>query len=295
MREQGRSKTGIASHPRVKLAPVSAPGATGERQEHLMRSLPSQVQVRREHFSGSSTSSQSRWATADIPEQRFTHGQSAADPKKVQPIQLGEFLRKYVSALSEGEITALTAAMRQLGVGSQGGAEARAIFHQFLFDEWTSGTLLPPLGRIKVDERHCFGLIEWRAVRKTASSLLPKHAAVAGWKHRALSYVECGVQPMPEGRSAEQGDVCGSLKCSQALGMVTAEAQVCVAVQQAARLCTRGACKMNKTTGCSESKTFSSAAQKNSSEPTIRDMLYKKTEAQHTWWLSLQPIRKFWT
>ena len=35
MREQRRSKTGIASLPHVKLAPMSAPGPTGERQEHL--------------------------------------------------------------------------------------------------------------------------------------------------------------------------------------------------------------------------------------------------------------------
>ena len=35
MREQGRSKTGIASLPHVKLSPVSAPGPTGNRQEHL--------------------------------------------------------------------------------------------------------------------------------------------------------------------------------------------------------------------------------------------------------------------
>ena len=35
MREQGRSKTGIASLPHVKLSPMSAPGPTGERQEHL--------------------------------------------------------------------------------------------------------------------------------------------------------------------------------------------------------------------------------------------------------------------
>ena len=35
MREQGRSKTGVASLPHVKLAPISAPGSTGERQEYL--------------------------------------------------------------------------------------------------------------------------------------------------------------------------------------------------------------------------------------------------------------------
>ena len=40
---------------------------------------------------------------------------------------------------------------------------------------------------------------------------------------------------MPKDRGAEQGDVDGSFACSLALGMVPAEARVCVAVQQAAR------------------------------------------------------------
>ena len=46
-------------------------------------------------------------------------------------------------------------AMRQLGVGSQGGAEALAIFHQRIYDEWASGSLNAPLARIKVDEKKC--------------------------------------------------------------------------------------------------------------------------------------------
>ena len=44
-------------------------------------------------------------------------------------------------------------AVRQLGVGSQGGAEALAIFHQLIYDEWASGSLDTPLVRIKVDEK----------------------------------------------------------------------------------------------------------------------------------------------
>ena len=39
--------------------------------------------------------------------------------------------------------------MRQLGVGSQGGAEATAIFHPILHDEWTASSLNEPLARIK--------------------------------------------------------------------------------------------------------------------------------------------------
>ena len=47
-------------------------------------------------------------ATTDVPEDSVTYDQQDVDPKKVRPIQMGEFLRKYVSrrllALSEGEI-----------------------------------------------------------------------------------------------------------------------------------------------------------------------------------------------
>ena len=94
---------------------------------------------------------------SDIPEECVTYDQEEWITKKVRPIQIGEFLRKFVSgrlpALSEGEIAAFTAAMHQLGFGSQGGADAIAIFHQFIYNEWASGTLVTPLTRIKVDQK----------------------------------------------------------------------------------------------------------------------------------------------
>ena len=84
-----------------------------------------------------------------LTSQNTTDEQQEVDPKKVRPIQMDEFLRKYVSrrllALSEGEIAALTTSMRQIGVGTPGGAEALAIFHQLLHDEWMTGSLRGPL------------------------------------------------------------------------------------------------------------------------------------------------------
>ena len=41
-----------------------------------------------------------------------------------------------------------------------------AIFHQLFYDEWVAGPLNRPLARIKVDEKNCFGMIEWKAVRQ---------------------------------------------------------------------------------------------------------------------------------
>ena len=75
-------------------------------------------------------------------------------------------------ALSEGEIASLSTSMRQIGVGTQGDAEALAIFHQLLYDEWTVGSLNGPLARTIVDKKNCFGMIEWQAVREAASRFL---------------------------------------------------------------------------------------------------------------------------
>ena len=102
-----------------------------------------------------------------------------------------EFFRKYVSqrllTLSEGEIAALTS-MRQIGVDTPGGAEALAIFHQLLDDEWMTGSLSGLLARIKVDGKNCFGMIQWQAVCETPR-FHSKHTAAA-WKHRNLSHLE---------------------------------------------------------------------------------------------------------
>ena len=64
---------------------------------------------------------------------------------------------------------------------------------------------------------------------------LPSHAA-AGWKHRALSFVEQEVvHQVPKDRGAVHGDIDGPLECSLALGMVGTEARLRVAEQIASR------------------------------------------------------------
>ena len=79
-----------------------------------------------------------------------TSGGTDGDPKNMRHIQVGECVRKKsvsrrLLALSEGEIATLMMAKRHVGCGSQGGAEALAIFHQLVFDEWMAGSLEAPL------------------------------------------------------------------------------------------------------------------------------------------------------
>ena len=142
MREQGRSRTGAASLPHVKLSPTSAPGPAGERQEHLNAVVSFAGAGQRRHLFRELDILTIKWATGDLPEEcrfllntqlmflkkekdptskqfdddewirslaeaqevttdvpedRVEFDQQEVDPKKVRPIQMGEFLRKYVS------------------------------------------------------------------------------------------------------------------------------------------------------------------------------------------------------
>ena len=125
------------------------------------------------------------------------------DRPKVRPIQMGEFMRKFVSRrlllLNKADIGKVMAAMRQLGVGTSGGAEALAIFHQLLYELWQANGLGRPLARIKIDEKNCFGSLEWPAVRAAALQSLPRHHAAVCWKHAAQSEVAVRSASRPEG------------------------------------------------------------------------------------------------
>eukprot|EP00973_Karenia_brevis_P038909 5371814-Karenia_brevis.AAC.1 len=125
------------------------------------------------------------------------------------------------------------ASMRQFGVGIQGGAEAIAFFAQAVDDLWHAGALTRPLAKIKIDEKNCFGMLTWPAVRAAAQEQLPKHAAAACWKHRQTSTVEQhGVDDVPKDRGAEQGDVDGPLEAGLAIGTAARASRRHVHLQQ---------------------------------------------------------------
>ena len=244
MRERGRSKTGIASLPHFKLAPISAPGPTGERQEQLDAIVSfAGAGHRRRLFRGIDILT-IKWATSDLPEERrfllntqVTFLKKEKDPTSKQ-CDDDEWIRSLTEAQEvttdvprqtlvrpfrwesscgntfpgdfwhsvRENFAALTTSMRQIGVGTPGGAEALANFHQLIYDEWTTGSLIGPLARIKVDENSGFGMIGWKAVHEAASRFLPMHAAAAPWKRRNVSFVEQeGLSPMPKGSTKKNG------------------------------------------------------------------------------------------
>ena len=152
---------------------------------------------------------------------------------------MGEFLREWVSRrllkLNARDTAKVMAAMRQFGNGAEGGTETMAIFHQLLHESWRAGEMTRPLARIKIDQKNCFGMLEWPSVRQATKDALPRHYAVAAWKHQSASEVEQhGVAPAPKNRGAEQGDVDGPLECSLTPRKVASEARA--ALHHAQRL-----------------------------------------------------------
>ena len=103
---------------------------------------------------------------------------------------------------------------RRLVVPSEGDSDEAG--RRARLEEWMSGTLDTRQARVKVGATNCSGMISWSAVRKSAGGSLPKHAAVGGWKLRALSFLEKGVKLIPKSRGAQQRDVDGPLECSLA-------------------------------------------------------------------------------
>ena len=104
-----------------------------------------------------------------------------------------------------------------------------AIFHQLLFDAWADGEQRRPLVRIKIDEKNCFGMLEWPAIRASACQTLPRHYPVLCLKHGAVSYAEQeGIEGAPKDRGAEQGDVDGPLECAIALATVAVKVRAAI-------------------------------------------------------------------
>ena len=68
MKEQGRSETGIASLPHVKLSPMSALGPTGE-QEHLDAIVSFAGAGQKRRLFRDLDILTIKWATGDLPEE----------------------------------------------------------------------------------------------------------------------------------------------------------------------------------------------------------------------------------
>ena len=69
MREQGRTRTGIASLPHVKLSLTSAPGPTGERQEHLDAIVSFAGAGQRRRLFRALDKVTHKWSAGDLPEE----------------------------------------------------------------------------------------------------------------------------------------------------------------------------------------------------------------------------------
>ena len=169
--------------------------------------------------------------------------------------------------------------MRQIGVCTPGGAEALAIFHQLQDDEWMTGSLNGPLARIGVDEKKCFGMIEWQCARRRRGfSQATRHQQRGnietspllnrkGWR-QCPKIVETSTAPWSaawlwEGWVLKHGNACLLVRRRATFhGLVLRVPQMF------------SACKQNTQSNCKKLPTSSWVARKSSPEPTTRGTCY---------------------
>ena len=141
-----------------------------------------------------------------------------ASPKPpVRPIQMGEFLRKYITrrlqALDRRRIQCSMVNARQWGVGTAGGTEAIIHLHYGIEELYRKGSLPRPLAAIQIDQNNMFGNLDWKGIREAVMDEVPSLAASTAWKHAAASEVE---QPdlvnATKNLGAEQGDAAAPLE-----------------------------------------------------------------------------------
>ena len=102
MREQGRTRTGIASLPHVKLSPMSAPGPTGEWQEHLDAVVSFAGPSQRIRLFRELDMLTIKWATGDLPEEcRFLLNTQLLFEERERP-DLEAFQQRRVGPFADG-------------------------------------------------------------------------------------------------------------------------------------------------------------------------------------------------
>ena len=155
----------------------------------------------------------------------------------VRPIQMGEFLRKYVTrrmlAVDKLRIQCSMTNARQWGVGVSGGTEAIIHTHYAIEELFFKGKLPRPIAAIQVDQNSMFGSLEWSGIRDAILDEVPNFAASTSWKHSSSSYIE---QPhLPDhakNRGAEQGDASAPLEAGATQAGIARKARIKVHAQQ---------------------------------------------------------------
>ena len=170
--------------------------------------------------------------------QEDSHMEEASPRPKVRPIQMGEFLRKFLVRRTlhvhrlRTQRTMLSC--RQWGVGAPGGSEAIAHCHLGLESLHRAGKLPTALLAVQVDAENFFGSLEWDAIRQAVGEELPELGPTTAWKHQAPSYAhQEGAPPQMKNRGAEQGDAAAAAETGATLSCLSRSARWDVHAEQA--------------------------------------------------------------
>ncbi len=219
----------------VRFAPLTAPGPSGCRPEHLKEMLG----VRKRSVANRLLRLLARFAEQALagslpPVARWILGSNVTFLEKPEtdtprPIRSGEWLRKLAGKKGlqrhRKRIINLMVSLAQYGVAIPGGAEA--LFHASdAIETLAASGAMGPIAVVDVDLVNCFGSLEWDAIVEAYDKLLPEMSSWERWvtAESGEARLQCG-DTVEVDRGAGQGEPDGPLKTAVTLGSATKKAK----------------------------------------------------------------------
>gem|GEM_PF-7075693 len=214
----------------VRFGPLSGPGRSGARPEHLRDMLACGRRRHRNRLLKALRVTEALAEAGRLPEAwrwilqtrlvflRKRHGH------KPRPVRVGELWRRVVAKnkLSKAapKIRHSMLQAHQYAVSLPGGAEPLIHVRRCVRDSVTSDASLGVWCEVDVDLVNAFPSIEWWAVDEALREEVPELARWSEWCHRASPIVLPSGEEHLANRGAEQGDPDGSVQCGAVIAGV---------------------------------------------------------------------------
>ena len=222
--------TDDAEHPLrgVRFGPLSAPGPSGARPEHIKEALMAKSRPVTNKLLRSLERLEKAASKGTLPEtmgwlrrSRLMYLKKKTGVK-LRPIRIGEILRRIISKRSvrthRSRIQLGVKAHRQGAVAIPRGCEALVHFRDLVERAASTGTI-DPLVSVDSDLANCFCTLEWDTMREDLQTIVPEVMPWVSWQQQSPGVVvlPCGDE-LSIDRGAEQGDPLGSLEAASSLG-----------------------------------------------------------------------------
>jgi len=239
----GAASAGAKAFEGVHFAPLSAPGPSGARPEHIRDAMAARPRHFSSQVAGAVAELHAAAAAGGLPEcarwmleSRLVFLRKKTGPAP-RPVRVGELWRRIIAKRlvhsTRAEAQALLLRFRQFGVAIPAGTDALIHIRSVLEDALCADAG-PALAVLDLDLQNAFPSLEWDSIRAAIGEHLPALSPWVAWCHASPAPVQLpGGDWVQIDRGAEQGDPLGSLYCALVLADVLSRTRSRLATERA--------------------------------------------------------------